>query len=178
MIREEEVVKIGNFIKTHGVKGELSLLLQNDIFDTVDPEYIICRMDGILVPFFIEDYRFKGEDSLFLKLEDIDDDNSASQFVKMDVYVDKRQLDSKAIAHDDINHYSWSTFIGFTIIDEEDSIVGKIIDIDESTMNTLFLVEYNEEEVMIPIQEELIVWVDENLKKIKVQIPPGLLSLD
>ena len=51
MIREEEVFKIGQFAKPHGIKGELSLVTNSDVLEDAEDPYIVCEMDGILVPF-------------------------------------------------------------------------------------------------------------------------------
>lgn len=61
MIRKEEVYKIGIFNKPHGIHGELSFTFTDDIFDRVEAEYLICLLDGIFVPFFIEEYRFRSD---------------------------------------------------------------------------------------------------------------------
>ena len=58
MIKSDEVFKIGQFAKPHGIKGEITLMTDCDVFDDTDDPYIICDMDGILVPFFLEDYRY------------------------------------------------------------------------------------------------------------------------
>ena len=55
MIKREEVYKIGIFNKPHGIHGELSFTFTDDIFDRVEAEYLICLLDGILVPFFLEE---------------------------------------------------------------------------------------------------------------------------
>lgn len=52
MIKSDEVFKIGQFAKPHGIKGEITLMTDCDVFDDTDDPYIICDMDGILVPFF------------------------------------------------------------------------------------------------------------------------------
>ena len=52
MIKKEDVFKIGQFAKPHGIKGEIALVTNSDVFDDSDDPYIICEMDGILVPFF------------------------------------------------------------------------------------------------------------------------------
>ncbi len=51
MIKKEDVFKIGQFAKPHGIKGEIALVTNSDVFDDSDDPYIICEMDGILVPF-------------------------------------------------------------------------------------------------------------------------------
>lgn len=45
MIREDEVYKIGMLTKTHGVSGELNMAFTDDVFDRVEAEYVVCRMD-------------------------------------------------------------------------------------------------------------------------------------
>ena len=61
MIREGEVFKIGQFAKPHGIKGELSLVTNSDVLEDAEDPYIVCEMDGILVPFFVEDFRYKTD---------------------------------------------------------------------------------------------------------------------
>ena len=61
MIKQEEVYRIGRLGKTHGVRGEVSLQFDDDIFDRVDADYLVLELDGILVPFFIEEYRFRSD---------------------------------------------------------------------------------------------------------------------
>ena len=58
MIRRDEVYKIGKLGKPHGVKGEITFAITDDVFDRVDAEYLVLDIDGILVPFYLEEYRF------------------------------------------------------------------------------------------------------------------------
>ena len=51
MIKKEDVFKIGQFAKPHGIKGEIALVTNSDVFDDSDDPYIICEMDGILALF-------------------------------------------------------------------------------------------------------------------------------
>ena len=87
MIKKDEVFKIGVFNKPHGVKGELSFTFTDDIFDRVDGEYLICLLDGILVPFFIEEYRFKSDNVALIKFERIDTNEAASIFTNKDTNI-------------------------------------------------------------------------------------------
>ena len=72
MIKQDDVYKIGRIGKPHGIKGELTMMGEDDVFDRVEGEYLILLIDGILVPFFIEDYRFRSEQSALVKFCDID----------------------------------------------------------------------------------------------------------
>ena len=86
MIREEEVYQIGKLGKTHGVKGEISFLFDDDVFDRVDTDYLILKIDGIFVPFFIEEYRFKSDSNAIVKFEDIDTQERARELTGCEVF--------------------------------------------------------------------------------------------
>ena len=76
MIKKEDTYPIGRITKAHGLKGEVVFNFEDDIFDRVECPYLICEVEGILVPFFMEEYRFKTDSSALVKFEDI---NSAEQ---------------------------------------------------------------------------------------------------
>lgn len=92
MIKRDELIKIGVFNKPHGIQGELAFTFTDDIFDRSECPYIVCEIDGIFVPFFIEEYRFRGETTALMKLEDIDTENDARAFVNLEVYFPKSYI--------------------------------------------------------------------------------------
>ena len=51
---------IGRLGKPHGVKGEITFHFTDDIFDRVDADYVFLEIDGLQVPFFFEEYRFRS----------------------------------------------------------------------------------------------------------------------
>lgn len=173
MIREEDVYKIGIINKPHGVHGELSFTFDDDIFDRVDADYIICMMDGILVPFFLESYRFRSDSTALIKLEGIDTEQQARRMTNVDVYFPKEHADS--LEDDEL---TWNYFVGFLIKDVKMGEIGKVIDVDDSTINTLFIVEYDGNELLIPAQEDLIVDLNRETKTITMDLPNGLLTID
>lgn len=86
MIRAEEVYRIGRIGKPHGVKGEVSFMFSDDVFDRVDSDYLILSVDGILVPFFFEEYRFKSGETALVKFCDVDDKSQAQELTGCDVF--------------------------------------------------------------------------------------------
>ena len=67
MIRQEEVYKIGRLGKAHGIKGEVTMQVDDDIFDCTEAEYLVLELDNIMVPFFIEEYFFKSDTQAVIK---------------------------------------------------------------------------------------------------------------
>ena len=85
MIKKEEVFKIGILNKPHGVKGEIGFTFTDDVFDRVDCDYLILLLDGILVPFFIEEYRFRSDNVALVKFEGIDTAERARRFSNVEL---------------------------------------------------------------------------------------------
>lgn len=173
MIKQEEVYRIGRLGKPHGVKGEVSFQVSDDVFDRVDADCLVLELDGILVPFFIEEYRFRSEDIALLKLEGVDTADQARELTGCSVFFLRR------LADNDREEVTWAEIIGYRVIDANTlQEVGTLTDVDDSTVNTLFNVTTKEgDEVLLPAGEDLITAVDKAGRNITMTIPEGLLDL-
>lgn len=171
MIKKDEVFKIGLFNKPHGVKGEISFTFTDDIFDRVECEYLICQLDGIFVPFFIEEYRFRSDTTALVKLDRVDTAEKARMFTNIEVYFPKKYAEEE----DTEDVPTWNFFIGFKVKDVHHGDLGEIVDVDDSTMNVLFAIDNNGEELLLPAHEEFIVKLDKKKRLLTVDIPDGLI---
>ena len=169
MIKREDVYKIGRLGKAHGVKGEVSFQFDDDIFDTTDADYLILEIEGILVPFFMEEYRFRNDSLALVKFCDVDTQQRASELTGCDVYF------PRTLAEESEGQLSLSSLVGFDIVEASNSkVVGKIAAIDDTTQNILFELEDGR---LIPASDELITNIDTNRQQIIMQIPTGLLEI-
>lgn len=173
MIRKEEVYKIGEFKKPHGIHGEISFSFTDDIFDRVEAEYVICLLDGILVPFFMEEYRFRSDSTALVKLEGIDTAEKARMFTNVEVYFPVELAENTSS-----EELTWNFFIGFKVEDVQHGYLGEITEVDTSTINTLFVVTNDEGELLIPAQEAFITGIEREKKLLLVDLPEGLLEPD
>lgn len=164
------VYKIGVIGKAHGIKGELSIQIDDDIFDRVDAEYLVLKLDGIFVPFFMEEYRFKSDSVVLVKFEGVDTQERARELTGVEVYFPRE------LAEQDENaELSYSALVGYTLIDNNSGkSVGTIAYVDEQTINIMFELEDGR---LIPASEELIVDVDQKARTITLDIPEGILDL-
>ena len=169
MIKEENVYQIGRLGKTHGVRGEISFLFDDDVFDRVDADYLILKVDGIFVPFFIEEYRFKSDSNAIIKFEDIDTQERARELTGADVYF------PRSLAENDDENLSWPVLVGFDIIEASNGhTIGRIASVDDSTLNILFCLDDGR---LIPASENLITAIDQQTRTLTMHIPEGLLDL-
>ena len=173
MIRYDDVYQIGHISKTHALKGEVVMHITDDIFDRTDSEYVIIEVEGILVPFFIEEYRFRTDSSVLMKFDDIDTADQAQRLVGCRVFFEK----SKA-AESGEDELSLNYFIGFQMQDEHGTLIGTVQDVDDNTENWLFVVERPDgKEALIPAHEEFITDINHEAKMLTMTLPEGLLDL-
>lgn len=166
MIKADEVYKIGRLGKAHGIKGEITMQVEDDIFDRTEAEYLVLELDNIMVPFFIEEYYFKSDTTALIKFEGIDTLERAKEFANVDVYF-PRSIKDNATSDQEI--LSYPMLVGFQVND-----IGKIAYIDQQTENIMFELE---DGTLIPASEELIEDIDVANKQIKMTIPEGLLDI-
>lgn len=173
MIRKEELFKIGRFAKPHGVKGELTLLTDCDVFDEADDPYVVCEIDGIFVPFFIEEYRYKSNAAMLLKLEGVNREPEAREFVNREVYYPLEKVEGEM----PVGEVTWENLIGYTVEDTGCGVLGQVSDVDETTANVLLKIDRDGGELLIPAAEEWMLEVDCAGRRLVVKLPDGLLDL-
>ena len=168
MIKEDEVYKIGRIGKPHGISGEVTLRFSDDVFDRVDADYLVLMVDGILVPFFIEEYLFLSDEVALVKFEDIDTKDRASELTGCDVFFPRHLAD----AGDDV--LTWSQIVGYDIVDVlSDKTIGRIEAVDETTINTLLELS---DGTLIPAADEFIEDIDHEERKLMMRLPEGLVN--
>ena len=165
--------KIGRLGKPHGVKGELSLQFSDDIFDRVDADYLIVVVDGLPVPFFFEEYRFRSDEVALVKFEGVDSEDEARNLTGCDVYFPRELSDGGDQAP------SWAELTGFQVLDAHSGqVVGVATGVDDSTLNTLLEVSRPDgSTALVPLTDDLLERFDREKRTLTLVIPEGLLDL-
>lgn len=172
MIKKDEVFPVGQINKPHGVNGEMSFSFTTDVFDTAQSPYFIIETEGIFVPFFIEEYRFKTDETGLLKLEGINTEEKARNLSGLSLYLPKSYLEDVGDNEIELNY-----FVGFQLIDNTYGEIGIIAEVDQTTENALFVIEKEDDELLIPVGDDYITEIDHENKKLYADLPEGLLSL-
>lgn len=108
------------------------------------PAFVFVKRDGLFVPFRSEQIaELVGEEAYVLR-SDVQDETDGT--------------------------LTWQDLVGYTIEDDGKPI-GKIAQVDETTINTLAVLE---DERMIPLHEDFIVDIDEDAQVLRVQLPFAL----
>ena len=165
MIKQDEVYRIGRLGKAHGVKGELTFQVEDDVFDRVGADF--------LVPFFMEACRFRSNESALVTFEGIDTAEKAQSLVGHEVFFPRALSDGSS------DHVSWNEILGFTVIDKTTRLpLGILEHIDATTANLLFEIRTDTgETLLLPAHSDLIHHADMAARTVQMEIPHGLLDL-
>lgn len=168
-----ETYKIGRIGKTHGVKGEVTFHFTDDVFDRVDADYVFVETEGIPVPFFFEEYRFRNEESAIVKFEGIETADRAAELTGCDVYFPRELSDEED------GELTWSEIVGFDIIlDGSQQTLGTVTSVDLTTINTLFELRTPDgKSLLIPANDDFITDIDRDARCITMRLPEGLLDI-
>lgn len=163
MITHEEVISIGKITRTHGKRGEIQCLMENEYWDNADATFLILGIDNILVPFRVLDWRGKGNDSLIFQLNRITDEQIAQQLIGHQAYMLKSD-----ISEEDEILPTWQSLKGYRVIDTDQGELGTITDVDETTINTLITLDNVQ---LIPLHEDFIIDIQQEEHQITICLP-------
>lgn len=172
MIKKEQVFPIGQIIKPHGIHGEMTFDITSDILNRDDIPFFIFEIDGILVPFSVEAYRYKSNTTGILQLEGVKSEQEAKPFSGLSVYIQNEFLEEVEDTAIELDY-----FVGFRLFDVEKGEIGVIHEVDQTTDNALFVIQKEDDELLIPVGDEYIKEIDHQQKTITVLLPEGLLDL-
>src|ERR1041385_6403019 len=163
--------KIGTIIKTRGLKGELQLYVDLENLDAINFTAVFIDMAGKLVPYFVQSVKYQ-KNTAWLFLEDVDTIEKASKLVKRDVY-----LSSKLKPKKKKTEFTLKDLKGFIAIDENEGELGEILEIQELPQQFIATVNYQNREVLFPLNETIIKGIDLEGGEVYVDLPEGLLDI-
>jgi 16S rRNA processing protein RimM len=164
---------IGKITSAHGVKGDIILSHQLPLdFDTDLLDAIMIELNPkSYIPFFIKEKKETHDDEMILTLEEIDNREEAKKILNKNVFA------PPTLKIEINNGNQWTDLIGFRLYDQNKLEIGKIEDVYINGQQILLVVQYKNDEILVPISDELILENDSKQKKITLEIADGLLEL-
>ncbi|MGB3779322.1 MAG: ribosome maturation factor RimM [Tunicatimonas sp.] len=173
-MRVADCYQLGYVIKTHGLHGEVSILLDVDFpdaYENLESVFVATSGSETLVPFFVERISVRQNKAL-VKFEEVDTIEQAEELLKAQLYLPLASL--PALEGD---QYYYHEIIGFTVTDKELGELGMVQDVYESTGQDMIVMQYQEKEVLIPINDDIVQRVNKTEKLVHITLPEGLLDV-
>ncbi len=169
---EKSYRNIGKIVSAFGLKGDLIVLhhLGKKITVTKIKVIFLEQKKDELLPYFVENIRKKGDNELYLKLEGIDTKESATKFLRREVWLNEEEIQTHTQKS---NPIGW---VGYRILDQGKDL-GPILEVIEQPHQVLCRIEMDTKEVLIPINEQTLDKVDHKNKTVLLSLPDGLLDV-
>ncbi|MES2417600.1 MAG: ribosome maturation factor RimM [Bacteroidota bacterium] len=171
-MNKEEAFYIGYITKTKGLKGEVQLYFEFDDYEDLDLEVLFADMNGKMVPFFVASHKLYPNSTGLFYFDDIDHIDKAQALVKKKMYLPLSKMPVR-----DEDDFTYEDLKGFLVFDETHGELGEIIAINEYPQQFVATMLYKEKEILFPLNEDMIVEIDDEEKTLLVDLPEGLLDI-
>ncbi|PKV66545.1 ribosome maturation factor RimM [Pontibacter ramchanderi] len=164
---------LGHIVKTHGIKGQVVAFFDVDYPEDYDElESVFLEQQGRLVPFFIEGMEPQAKGRFIIKFEDISTIEQAEKLRNTSLYLPLDELpeleDGQFYFHD---------VIGYRVVDQNHGPLGTVKEFYDMPQQQLMAMDYNNEEMLIPVMDEVFLRADHETKELHVNLPEGLLEV-
>ena len=167
-----EYFKIGKFVSTFGLQGEL--VLQHNLGKKTSLKGLqaifIEEKKESFIPWFVEATRIKNDDEVYIKLEGISVKEQATKLAQKQVWLPEPDFKKFSSKSSPIN------LLGYNVV-ENDVVLGKIEEVIEQPHQLLCRIDLDGKEAYIPLHEETIVKIDKKKNQVIVELPEGLLEI-
>ncbi len=166
---QESLVEIGYVIRTHGVKGHLRIAFDDYCKELSVSEALYFLVKGAYLPHFIAEISYFDNGDALVLLEEIQVREEADLLTKKPVFGPGAWIEEPEDEE--------TTFVGFTIQDEQFGVLGPVIAEADMGSYLLLTVQYQNREVLIPLHEHLIRSIDPDQLMVITGLPEGLIEL-
>ena len=172
-MQKKDCFFLGIITKKYSFRGEVIIKLEGDysnIYRNINSIYI--ESESSLTLYKIN--KIQKHKSFFLRvsLNEINDEKETKKILNKNVYLPLSLLPSltgKSFYYHEVN--------GFLAIDNKGNEIGIIKSIKDFKKQSLFVIDHKETEILVPIHNDLIEFVNRKKKQIKINLPDGLIDI-
>jgi len=167
----KKYIKIGSLLKPVGTLGEIKADIEDQFLeDFVLSPHFFVRINGSFIPYFVESLR--ETNFILLKIEEVDDPETASNFNLKEIYLQESQIGSKEYYH----QKSKEDLKGFRLYDGN-LLIGIIQEIEIFPHQIMAWLSINGKMLPIPLADALIENINYDSQMVVMKLPEGLLDM-
>lgn len=174
----ENFTKVGHVSDGHGLRGDLYILIRSGDISWIDDldELVLTSSTNM---FEIKTFKIKKikpfKKGFIAQVEGVTDRTQADLLKKYDVWAD-----SEFFISEDGEQPYLSELLNFTIEDKQLGKIGAIQNFSSNGMQDLFVIDkqVNGQNIEIPFVEEFVLDINYDAKKILMDLPEGLISIN
>ena len=161
---------LGKITKTHGYSGTVVLVSGQTLDDDLEGlNEVFVMIDGLQVPFPVEELTLMTDTSARVKLEFVNNQDEAAKLSGCEVYAAVIPCEQEIEA-------GLEQWIGFAVHDTGYGKIGVIQEIEDYNGNMVMQVMNGDKEILISLYPELVVNIDNHAKVLHITAPDGYFN--
>lgn len=173
-IQRADCVQLGYISKAHGVRGELKATF--DVYDLQEylrqPILWMAKPNEPLEEVKVLQLRPQSGKLAILKVEGVDSRDDADAWVGKQIF-----FPVEALPELPAGHFYYFQVIGFTVEDAQLGTLGTVRDFADGQANDILIMDYQEQEVLIPVTDAFVLRADFEQEIVYTNLPDGLLDM-
>lgn len=168
----ENMLRVGVFANTHGVRGEIKVFPTTDDMTRFKKLKTLYLDKGTeLVKLEVSSVRF-FKNMVIMKFKGIDNINDIEKYKGKDLLIEREQ----AVPLQE-NEYFICDIIASKVVTEEGEEIGTLKEVLQTGANDVYVVKTEEgKEVLFPVIEECVLDVNTEEKVVTVRLMPGIMD--
>ena len=171
-MKKQDCYYLGKIVSKFSFKGEILLKLDVDEINSIDFKSIFIELDNTLVPYIINKISLHKSSLLRIKFENIDNEKKANEILKKEAFLPLKDL-PKLVG----KKFYYHEIIGFKVVDKNTGEIGKVVEINDQTSQTIIIINNGDKNIMIPLVDEFLIELNKRNKIITFNLPEGLIDL-
>jgi 16S rRNA processing protein RimM len=169
-VEPDGYLSIGKIVGVHGLKGTLRVYSYAESPSIFQPDSLILLMnDNGLEKHYPVCWAKPHSRGVLLALEGVDSCDHAASLIGYTLFIEKTLLPEL-----EEGTYYWSDIIGLAVYDTEDAYLGRVTSILPTGSNDVYVVRNNDDEILVPALESVVVDIDLAAGRMTVELPEGL----
>lgn len=168
-----EYFKIGKINSTHGLNGAVSIQVEPNVANHLKTEsFIFIEIKNqSYIPYRISEIKKENQEFYILNFKGYDSIEEAKELTGKNLWLEATKFNAK-------ERVLQSNYLSsYSIEDASIGYIGKINNITETAGQMLAFVDYKGQEVIIPMNADLILEIKEEEDLIIMELPEGLLDI-
>ena len=162
---------IGKVVGAHGIKGTNKFKSFAESLSVFEPGRSILVRDNRNREQTVEVNWIKPHTRTpLIAFKGVTDRDEAEALIGADMFIPETELPEL-----DEDTYYWFELIGLEVYTTKDDYLGRITLIFETGSNDVYVVKAKQKEVLIPALESVVIDIDLEKKRMRVDLPEGLL---
>jgi 16S rRNA processing protein RimM len=165
-----KLTDIGFISKAHGFGGEVLCVLNEGNELSGNTRFLFVTLEGKPVPFLIEYFKARN-DAFLIKFEDVNDETTAKKITGL------RLASEQDLFHASSDQLAWADLVGYALQDKNFGPMGTLLSVEEYPEQLVGRCIIREKEVLFPLNDAFVEEIDDDQKRILLDLPEGLLDI-